>query len=142
MRMMTVTIEGVRTLRRQLEGMSRAAQRSTVRRAARAGARLVGMEARRRAPRSQRPRHPKGHAYRTIRWVEVDSWPDRAEFAIGPTGHGWYLILHEIGTSRFAAQPHLRPALEAVTGQAVDEMGVVFRDAIIERIQREARRKR
>lgn len=139
--MMNVTIEGTNTLRRQLEGMSRAVQRSTVRRAARAGARAVGLEARRRAPRSKRPRHPKGHAYKTIKWVEVESWPDKAEFAIGPTGHGWYLILHEVGTSRFAAQPHLRPALESQTGRAVEEMGHVFRQAIIDRINRERRRR-
>lgn len=140
--MMQVTISGTRTLRRQLQGMSRAAQRGTVRRAARAGARAVGLEARRRAPRSKRPRHPKGHAYRTIRWIEVDSWPDRAEFAIGPTGHGWYLVLHEVGTSRFAAQPHLRPALASQTGVAVEEMGVVFREAIIARAMQERRRRR
>lgn len=140
--MMRVTIEGTKALQRRLEGMSRAAQRSTVRKAARAGARAVGLEARRRAPRSRRPRHPKGHAYKTIKWVEVESWPDKAEFAIGPTGHGWYLILHEVGTSRFAAQPHLRPALESQTGVAVEEMGVVFKEAIIQRAMRERRRKR
>lgn len=128
---MTMTVTGPRTLERQLRAMSRAGQRGTVRRAARRGARVIGMEARRLAPRSKGgPRHPQGHAYRTIKWQEVESWPDKAVFTIGPTGHGWYLMLHEVGTSRFAAQPHLRPALESQRGVAVDEMGVVFKDAI------------
>lgn len=134
--MMTVTLEGTKSLERQLDAMSRAGQRGTVRRAARAGARAVGMEARRRAPRSVRPRHPKGHAYKTIRWGEVESWPDKAEFWIGPTDWGWYLALHEVGTSRFAAQPHLRPALESQRYKVTDEMGVVFKDAIIKAAMR------
>jgi|SRR5690606_6409198 len=134
--MMSVTIEGSKTLERQLREMTRAGQRATVRRAARAGAKAIGEEARRLAPRSQVPRHPKGHAYKTIRWVEEESWPDYARFAIGPTGWGWYLYLHEIGTRRFAAQPFLRPALESKKQVAVEEAGVVFREAIYTAIRR------
>src|SRR5690606_38209808 len=139
--MLRVTLEGTKSLERQLQGMSRAAQRSTVRKAARAGARLVVTDARRRAPRSERPRHAQGHAYKTIKAVVVDAWPDRVEMAIGPTAWGWYLGLHEKGTSRFAAQPFLRPALEAQQRTVVSDMGVVFKDAVLEAAQRARGRK-
>src|SRR5690625_1245728 len=129
--MMTVTLEGTKSLERQLQAMTRAGQRGTVRRAARAGARTVGMEARRRAPRSVRPRHPKGHAYKMIRWGEVESWTDKAEFWVGPIGWGWYLWLHEVGTSRFAAQPFMRPSLETKTTEITTNMGDVFRESIV-----------
>lgn len=134
--MLQITMEGSKSLKRQLEAMTRAGQRSTVRRAARAGARAVGLEARRLAPRSRVPRHPKGHAFKMIRWKEVDSWPEKAEFAVGPSGWGWYLGLHETGTSRFPAQPFLRPAMDSQRQLAVNEMGVVFKDSILKAAQR------
>jgi|SRR5690625_1436876 len=134
--MLEITMSGNKTLERQLRDMTRAGQRGTVRRAARAGARAVAMRARQLAPRSQVPRHPKGHAYKMIKWWETDSWPDRATFAVGAQGWGWYLWLHEVGTSKFAAQPHLRPALEEQRGHVADEMGVVFKEAIIQAVER------
>lgn len=139
--MLQVTLEGTKSLQNQLRAMSRAAQRSTVRKAARAGARLIVRDARRRAPRSKKPRHPKGHAYKTIKAAVVDAWPDRVVMAIGPTDWGWYLGLHETGTSRFAAQPYLRPALDAQRRQVVDDMGVVFREAVLQAAQRARGRK-
>lgn len=139
--MLQVTLEGTKTLERQLQAMSRAAQRSTVRRAARAGARIVVSDARRRAPRSKKPRHPKGHAYKTIKATVVEAWPDRVVMAIGPTDWGWYLGLHETGTSRFAAQPFLRPALDAQQRRVTSDMGVVFREAVIQAAQRARGRK-
>lgn len=138
--MITARLESPRKLKLAFEEISRASQRSTVTKAARAAAREVGLEMRRLAPRSVKPTHPQGHAYKTIKWVLLDRWPDRAEFGIGPTDWGWYLWLHEVGTSRFAAQPFMRPAVENKTGAAVSAAGDVFRDAVLDAARRVAMR--
>src|SRR5690606_30252376 len=85
--------------------------------------------ARRRAPRHPGgPSHPgKGHAYRTIKWINVERWPNRATFAIGATDWGFYLNFHETGTYKMPARPWLRPALDAVGARAVQEAGDVAR---------------
>lgn len=140
--MITHRIEGPRTIKLAFGEISRAAQRSTVSRAARAGAREVGLEARRLAPRSDRPTHPQGHAYKTIKWVQVERWPDRAVFQIGATDWGWYLWLHEVGTSRFAAQPWMQPALANKRQAAVSAAGDVFQDAVLTAARRAAARAR
>lgn len=138
--MIEAQIMRANSLKRVFEDISRASQRSTVTRAARAGAKELGLEMRRLAPRSKKPKHPKGHAYKTIKWTAVERWPDRATFAIGPTGWGWYLGLHETGTSRFAAQPFMRPALSNKMGAAIEATGDVFKDAVMEAARRAAAR--
>jgi len=119
---------------RAFEAMRRNTQRSTVTKAARVAAKRIGEEARRRAPRHpggpSRPR--RGHAYKTIKWINVERWPDRATFAIGATDHGFYLNFHETGTVKMAAHPWLRPALDAVGARAVQEAGDVFREAVLQ----------
>src|SRR5690606_2355824 len=107
-------MQGAKTVLRVFEGMHLGTQRATVARAARVAAKRIGEEARRRAPRHPGgPSHPgQGHAYRTIKWINVERWPDRATFAIGATGHGFYLNFHETGTYKMPARPWLRPALD------------------------------
>lgn len=138
----TFSPNATRDVKKAFQDLSRAGQRATVAKAARAGAREIMLEARRLAPRSKKPRHPKGHAYKTIKYVLVDRWPDRAEYAIGPTDWGWYLALHEVGTSRFRAQPHLRPALQTKAGAATAAAADVFRQAVAEAAARAAQRAR
>jgi len=127
-------MQGAKTVLRVFEGMRRNTQRATVTRAARVAAKRIGEEARRRAPRHPGgPSHPgQGHAYRTIKWINVERWPDRATFAIGATGHGFYLNFHETGTYKMPARPWLRPALDAVGARAVQEAGDVFREAVLQ----------
>ena len=81
-------------------------------------------------------RPDKGHAYKTIKWVLVDKWPDRATFTIGPTDWGFYLAFHETGTSKMPARPWLRPALDAVGQRAVQEAGDVFRESVLQAAKR------
>lgn len=130
---MTFDLSGDKSLERQLKAMSRASRRSTVTKAARRGARTLGEEMRRRAPKAEGgPTHPsKGHAAKTIKWVLVEKWPDRAIFAIGPTDWGFYLAFFEHGTVKMAAQPWMRPALDAVGDDAIAETGEVFREAVV-----------
>jgi len=127
-------MQGHKAIIRQFGEMRRASQRATVTKAARVAAKRIGEEARKRAPRHKPgPSHPdKGHAYRTIKWVLVDKWPDRATFAIGPTDWGFYLAFHETGTSKMPARPWLRPALDAVGQKAVQEAGDVFRESVLQ----------
>jgi len=131
-------IEGAKSLTKQLQAMSRASQRATVTKAARVAAKRVGEEARRRAPRHPGgPGHPgPGHAYKAIKWINVERWPDRATFAIGATDHGFYLNFFETGTVKLAPRPWLRPALDAVAPQAVQEAGDVFREAVLQAAQK------
>jgi len=127
-------MQGAKAILRQFGEMRKGSQRATVTRAARVAAKRIGEEARRRAPRHPGgPSHPgQGHAYRTIKWLLVERWPDRATFAIGATGHGFYLNFHETGTYKMPARPWLRPALDAVAPQAVQDAGNVFRESVLE----------
>jgi|SRR5690606_10501165 len=127
-------MQGHKAVLRAFEAMRRGTQRATVTRAARVAAKRIGEEARRRAPRHPGgPSHPgQGHAYRTIKWITMERWPDRATFAIGATGHGFYLNFHETGTYKMPARPWLRPALDAVAPQAVQDAGKVFREAVLQ----------
>ncbi len=127
-------MQGHKAILRTFEAMRRNTQRSAVTKAARVAAKRIGEEARRRAPRHPGgPSHPgQGHAYRTIKWLNVERWPDRATFAIGATDHGFYLNFHETGTYKMPARPWLRPALDAVAPQAVQDAGNVFREAVLE----------
>src|SRR5690606_37532782 len=127
-------MQGAKAVLRVFEGMHRGTQRATVTRAARVAAKRIGEEARRRAPRHPGgPSHPEqGHAYKTIKWLPVERWPDRATFAIGATDHGFYLNFHETGTYKMPARPWLRPALDAVGARAVQEAGDVFREAVLQ----------
>src|SRR5690606_26623552 len=127
-------MQGAKAILRQFGEMRKGSQRATVTRAARVAAKRIGEEARRRAPRHPGgPSHPgQGHAYRTIKWLLVERWPDRATFAIGATGHGFYLNFHETGTYKMPARPWLRPALDAVAPQAVRDAGNVFREAVLQ----------
>ena len=133
-----IKMEGARAIIRQFGEMRKASRRATVTRAARAAARMIGQEARRRAPRAAGgPTHPgKGHAYKTIKWVLIEKWPDRAVFSIGATDWGFYLNFHETGTYKMPARPWLRPALDAVGARAVQEAGDVFRNAVLQAAQK------
>jgi len=127
-------MQGHKAVLRAFEAMRRNTQRATVTKAARVAAKRIGEEARRRAPRHPGgPSHPgQGHAYKTIKWINVERWPDRATFAIGATDHGFYLNFHETGTVKMAARPWLRPALDAVGARAVQDAGDVFREAVLQ----------
>src|SRR5690554_889279 len=127
-------MQGAKAILRQFGEMRKGSQRATVTRAARVAAKRIGEEARRRAPRHPGgPSHPgQGHAYRTIKWLLVERWPDRATFAIGATDHGFYLNFFETGTVKLAPRPWLRPALDAVAPQAVQEAGDVFRNSVLQ----------
>src|SRR5690554_6013221 len=127
-------MQGAKAILRQFGEMRLGTQRATVARAARVAAKRIGEEARRRAPRHPGgPSHPgKGHAYRTIKRLLVERWPDRATFAIGPTGYEVYRGFNETGTIKMAARRWLRPALDAVGARAVQEAGDVFREAVLQ----------
>jgi HK97 gp10 family phage protein len=87
--------------------------------------------ARRLAPRAPRPSHGPQHAAETITMAPVDG-PAFATVAVGPGPAGWYLRFAELGTSKQAARPWLRPAFDAnlgaVVGRLIERLGARLRE--------------
>ena len=46
------------------------------------------------------------------RGIVADMDPKTGNVAVGPSGAGWYLRLHEFGQGKFPARPFMAPALE------------------------------
>ncbi|MFB1098172.1 MULTISPECIES: HK97-gp10 family putative phage morphogenesis protein [unclassified Terribacillus] len=48
-------------------------------------------------------------------------------FDVGPSDDGWYLIFHEIGTSKMKATPTMLPAFENTKAQMISVMAETLR---------------
>jgi len=66
------------------------------------------------------------HAYQFIAaGLDRDaSSPSNVEYAVGPTGPGWYLTLHETGTWKMPASPFMVPAMIAGESAIVSDFRV------------------
>ncbi len=56
--------------------------------------------------------------------------PQRREVHVAPSGEGWYLILHEIGTIYMPAHPFLRPTVQQKGHQMTDEFNKTLRRTV------------
>lgn len=72
----------------------------------------VAQEAKARAPRAAGAGHAGGGAHAADS-ITYKVSPDRRAITVrvGATNAGWYLGFHEIGTSKMAAHPWLRPVI-------------------------------
>lgn len=138
----SIRLEGVKELERELEQLEAKIQKKMVRPSLRAGAKVIRDEAVRRAPRRKTPPprgtsryHPAGkELYRSIKVRSAGRQPglDAAvQVKTGPHGH-----LLEFGTIHAGAQPFMRPAYDTRKAEAIR----VFRDTLGQRIENEARR--
>ncbi len=91
-----------------------------------AGAKVIADDARQRAPRDT------GAGADSIAGRIVESKDGRVVAAIGPGREEFYLMFHEIGTSKMPATPFLVPAMDSKERQAINEARQVWRQAIYE----------
>lgn len=122
---------GAKELGANLIGVGREVAGTRLEAAGLAGGQIIADDARRRAPKDT------GKAARSIAPRIVRSTRHEVEIAIGP-GHkeGWYLIFHELGTSKLPAKPFLRPAFDNNINRAVNEARKVFRKNIASAVGR------
>lgn len=111
-----MTVVGRRELGANLIGVGRAYGRTALERIVLAGGRPIAQQAAMDAPKDT------GFAASTIMPRIVDSGPRHATAAIGPSQEGFYLLFHEIGTSKLPARPFLGPAAESEQRAAVEAM--------------------
>jgi len=126
-------VTGAQQLGANLIGVGRSVAGNRLEAAGLAGGRVIAKDAARRAPRDT------GQAAESIDARIVDSQRHRVEIAIGPGRYdGWYLLFHEIGTSKMPARPFLRPAFDEKQMDALREARRVFRSNILAAIRRGA----
>lgn len=138
----SIRLEGVKELERELERLPSKVQKKMLRPSLRASAKPIRDEAVRRAPRRKSPPprgssryHPAGkELYRSIKVRSAGRQPglDAAiQVKTGPHGH-----LLERGTIHIGAQPFMRPAYDTRKGEAIR----VFRETLGKRIEDEVRK--
>lgn len=153
----SVRIEGLRELTRALNELPDRVAKNGLRAAVYAAARVIRTEARQRAPVAERPMRPNQPKPGTLRRAIImkhlreQSGRHRQTFAItvrrgkkyrnqgkkkNLSQDAWYWHFIEFGTTKMAARPFLRPALESKRLQAVS----AIKNKLLERIQLEARR--
>ena len=100
----------------------------------------IAAEARRLAPR--RKEEPENRKYGPLRKsIRKSASTPRgqnnytAEVKVGPSNRAYYGRFLELGTSKMAAHPFLRPAFESKSQEALD----IFRREMRERIEKKSR---
>lgn len=138
----SIRLEGVKELERQLERLTPKIQKKMLRPALRASAKVIRDEAVRRAPRRKSPPprgssryHPAGkELYRSIKVRSAGRQPGLDAAVQVKTGAHGHLL--EFGTIHMGASPFLRPAYDTRRHEAVQ----VFREFLGQRIESEARK--
>lgn len=123
--MITMTIEGERTIIRNLEDLPRRLTRDNLLRVARVGAEPIRARASALAP------HAPGKPDLRDNIIIEDLKPGtslvaRAQVgvAIGPNLQGFYGFFQEVGTRHHSAQPFMRPAFDIEWAKSMDLMRV------------------
>lgn len=117
-------LEGAEALNAALRSVGDRAGGLVLKRAAEAGAEVIAAEARDLAPRDT------GALAEGIHAEAGRVQQGRAQFNVGPSKEEWYGELVELGTEKMAAHPFLRPAFDAKSGDAIEAVGTVLRDAL------------
>lgn len=105
------------------EELSVKAQRSALRKAARAAVKPIIQDARTKAPKRT------GKAAKSIH-ASIKGTNGKVEAKIGPRPKYFYLQFHELGTSKMSARPFLRPALDGNAQNATRAFGEAFADEV------------
>lgn len=122
-----VSMEGMDSLEKKLRRLPDAVRAQKLDRSVSAGADVLVEFMQALAPRGS---DGQPHAYQFIRAERTeDSRPEHVDYAVGPTGAGFYLTFHETGTLHMAPSPFMRPAMEA--GRSV------ILDAVADQLRRE-----
>ena len=133
-------VDGLRELDKALNRLPLKARGSVIRGALNKAATPIAAEARRLAPR--RKEEPENRKYGPLRKsIRKSASTPRgrnnytAEVKVGPSNRAYYGRFLELGTSKMAARPFLRPAFESKSQEALD----IFRREMRERIEKKSR---
>lgn len=146
-----IRLEGVRELSKALAELPPKTQKAALRKATKEAAELVTTAARSNIPQGVDAHYTykgrlvqKGFASRNIKAVvKVSKDLTTAWARIGVSREAFYAVnFVELGTSRQAAQPWLRPALQSVEGQAIGIFATRFKKAIEAEARRQAKARR
>lgn len=123
-------VHGMDEFKGKLEQLELTVRRQLLIDAAKAGAKILLEEARRRAPTDTGALA----AGMTLRVSGGESDIYEATVDVGPSKKTWYGFMQEFGTKHHAAQPFLGPALEASRDQIISAM----KDKLLSAIQKVA----
>ena len=124
--------EGDKQLKKKLESLNRTARGRALRKAAKAGAEEVVKEAKRRVPVDT------GKTQKHIRSWFTERKSESVTVAVGVTAKSRVHVARflETGTSKMAARPFLRPAIEEKQRQAVE----ATHETMVEEVLEEAKK--
>jgi HK97 gp10 family phage protein len=135
-----MTIHGLDDLARQLKELPERVARNALRSAVYAGASVVRKEVKARAPVAtgklkaavyQKQIREHSNLYTQVFFVGVRSGARRRRDGTKDFSRdAWYWRMHEMGTSKMAARPFVRPAFIAVQQQAVSAIAEKLRERI------------
>jgi HK97 gp10 family phage protein len=121
-------LDGDKKLAENLKKINRTAQGRALREAAKQGAEVIVQEAKRRAPVDT------GTLRDSIRSKFVKRRSDSVTVEIGPGPKGYYGYFLEFGTSKMAARPFLRPAMDECNQRAAEETQHTMVEAVLEEV--------
>lgn len=127
--MTAVRVRGLDSLQRRLAQIEREMDRALPD-AAVAGANVIRDEARAIGERVAMSERPGGHMVRGIRTFRPERIPSGVRVAIGVQRRLWYGVFPEFGTSRMAARPFMRPALDSKAREAEQAFAERMRQAL------------
>lgn len=134
---MTIKIDGLKELRRELRKLPGNVQRRVIQSATRAGAVIIRDEARRRAPKD-RGILEKSIIIKKSRRSSNSS----IVFSIGPSKKAYYGYFVELGTRFQSPQPFLVPALVENEGAIIKQMANRMRRGVIREVRKLKTKKR
>jgi len=124
------SFDGDKKLIENLKKISRTASGRALRQAAKQGAEIIVQEAKRRAPVDT------GTLRKSIRSKFGKRSSDSVTVEIGPSSKAYYGYFVEFGTSRMAAQPFLRPAIDEHKQRAAEETKQAMVEAVLGEVRR------
>lgn len=127
-----IKLSGDKELERNLKKITRAAKGRALRKAAKAGAEPIVQEAKRRVPVDT------GKTQQHIRsWVARRS-SDSVTVSVGVTAKSRAHVARylELGTSKMAARPFLRPAIDEKQRKAAEETQQTMAEAVLEEVRK------
>jgi HK97 gp10 family phage protein len=129
-----VDLDGVEDLEKALKTLNNDTQGVYLRKAAAAGAEITRSVASQLAPRSVDGSHGRAPGFLAENIdaeVKFTRTQDKAEVHVGMKKDAWYGRFAETGTQFAAAQPFLRPALDATKDDVIDEIRDQLRRQIL-----------
>lgn len=134
-KVVSARLEGMDELERRLRRMVDGVQKEKLTQAAREGAEVLLEFQQALAPVGVTGRGKRNLAIEEDKTAANANRFDRSNWRVGPSGEGYYLIFHEIGTRFMAPSPFMRPALDSGRPHIIEAVRDSLRKQILKAVR-------